>query len=139
MAENVNRSALRVSQKRLTIAVAVLGLLGCLALGLIWWDSVGTITAYSSDQRSIFIVDSAIRCGQSLYGLGFPGPYCREKIEIYEFSYQELFPLPVASSSRTVIIPIYLIILAYLATLLLIWLVLTNRLARREFMRQRDA
>ena len=37
-----------------------------------------------------------------------------------------------------VALPIYLILPTYLATLLLIWVIQMNRLARREFMRQRD-
>ena len=47
-----------------------------------------------------------------------------------------LFPLPDASSDF-ISIPIYLILLTYLATLLLIWLVLMSRLARRHFEKTR--
>lgn len=131
MAESGNRPAVRISQKRMTIVVAVLGLLGCIVLGLVWWDSVSNTTAYSTEKRA-FIIDSSsvVYAPQSLKVLGFNKPYLRGNFTFYLYSdHRPLFPSPEISSS-IITIPIYLLILAYLATLLLIWFVLMNRLAR---------
>ena len=136
MAESGNRPAVRILQKRLTFVLSGLGLLGSLALGLLWWDSTENFTAYSSNKHSIEVFPSSLICVSEPY----PGlnRYMRSPWGRYGLIDHPLFPLPDASSDF-VSIPIYLILLTYLATLLLIWLVLMNRLARRELMRQRDA
>ncbi len=132
-----NPSFIRVSQKRLTVVLSIIALLGSLALSLAWWDSVSNFTGISTSKRTIAIDSSSvIYATQSLSSLGFDKFYVRENFTIYIYSdSRPLFPLPHASSDF-ISIPIYLVILTYLATLLLIWLVLMNRLARREFLEQ---
>jgi hypothetical protein len=128
MAESGNRPAVRISQKRLSIVVAVLGLLGCLVLGLVWWDSEKNISQYNTNTFTIGLGWSlvAYEAHQFQPDVGFQ----RECLETYGFGGWPLFTRPVFRSDF-VRIPIYLILLAYLATLLLIWVVLMNRLARR--------
>ncbi len=125
-------SAIGTSQKRLTIVVAVLGLLGSLLLGLVWCDSLENSTSYSTQNRSIYTSCSAVNYrDESMMWKGFDEPFGRLKYDDSDFV-RPLFPPPQISYGY-ISIPIYLLILAYLATLLLIWLVLMNRLARRDF------
>ena len=130
MVESGNRPAVRILQKRLTIAVAVPGLLGCLLLGLAWWDSVENISHYKTNTFTI-----GLGCSLVVYEAHQFDPdvgFQRGSLEMYDLGGWPLFTRPVFSTSF-VRIPIYLLILAYLATLLLIWIVLMNRLARRHF------
>jgi len=127
-------SPIRVSQKRLTIILFNLALLGTVALSLIWLDSLENTTAFSTRKRSIIIADSsATYTFESLMSFGMQGQFYRGKrvIDDYDESDPPLFPSPEVSSDF-ISIPTYLLIPTYLATLLLIWLTLMNRLARRE-------
>jgi hypothetical protein len=132
MAESGDRSAVRILQKRLTIVVAVLGLIGCLVLGLAWWDSVKNISRYSANTFTIGLGWSLVvyEAHQFQPDVGFH----RVCLETYGYGFGgwPFFTRPRFSSSF-VRIPIYLLILTYLATLLLIWIVLMNRLAHRHF------
>jgi len=131
MVTSNNHSPIRVSQKRLTVILSILALLGCLVLGLVWRDSVENLTAYSTNNYSIALGVSCVvyESHQLMDHVGF----VRESLKTYgHLSGWPLFARPVFSYSF-VRIPIYLLILAYLATLLLIWVVLMNRLARRHF------
>ena len=127
-------SSIGASQKRLTVVLSVPAILGSLVLGLLWWDSTKNFTAYSSNKHSIEVFPSSLICVSEPYP-GLNG-YMRSPWGRYGLIDHPLFPLPDASSSFTTI-PIYLLILTYLATLLLIWLVLMNRLARRHFEKTR--
>lgn len=130
MAESGNRPAVRILQKRLTIVLAVLGLLGCLVLGLVWWDSVVNFTAYRTNNYSIHLGVSCVfyESHQFMNHVGF----VRGLLKTYGLRGWPLFTPPVFSTSF-IRIPIYLLILPYLASLLLIWVVLMNRFTRRDF------
>lgn len=129
-------SPIRAFQKRLSVVIAVLGLFGSFALGLIWRDSMKYFTAYSTQKGSIFIFCSSVSyTPESLKLIGLDEPYVRTKSEYYGNRESPIFPLP-EMSHGTIRIPIYLLILAYLSTLLLIWIILMNLLARRGFTKE---
>ncbi len=133
MAENGNRPAVRISQKRLTIVITVLGLLGCIVLGLAWWDSTMNFTRYSAHKGTIFIFCSSVYYTPvSQNPKGSDSPYYRESADSFNYVKSPIFPLPEITHDQ-IIIPIYLLILTYVSTHSLIWIVLMNRLARRHF------
>jgi hypothetical protein len=129
-------SPIRVSQKRLIVVLSVLALLGIIAIGIAWWDSTRNFTMYGTMGRTISLYSSLIVYEDHPIDVA-PVGYFRGSLKLLVIEGEPPFPSPFLSAYPTTI-PIYLIILGYLATLLLIWLALMNRLARREFMRQRD-
>jgi hypothetical protein len=135
-------SPILVSQKRLTVVLSFLALLGSIALGIVWWDSTRNFTMYGTNYGTDGVTISLFRSGivfELEPNVEAPKGYKRESYASMELI-DEKPPWHSPYWSRyPTDIPICLVILTYLATLLLIWLVLMNRLARREFMRQRDA
>lgn len=125
-------SPIRVSQKRLTVVLSVLALLGIIAIGIARWDSTRNFTMYGTMGRTISLYSSLIVYEDHPIDVA-PVGYFRGSLELLVTEGEPPFPSPFLSAYPTTI-PIYLLILAYLATLLLIWLVLMNRLARREFL-----
>lgn len=133
MAQSGTPSPIRVFQKRLTMVLAVFGLLGCFVLGILWWDSIKYITSYRSSGKGIAIYSGVVVL-ESVPVNGLYEGYLRAPAELFDLDspYHPLILKPTFRSDF-IRIPIYLLILTYLSTLLLIWIVLMNRLARRHF------
>ncbi len=131
MVTSENSSPIRVSQNRLTVVLSVLALLGCIAIVFAWWDSTRNFTLFGTMGRTISLYSSNIVFERHSIDEA-PSGYHRASLLLLEIEEGPLFPKPRMSAYPTTI-PIYLLILAYLSTLLLIWIVLVNRLARRDF------
>jgi hypothetical protein len=138
MEESGNRPSSRILQKRLTLVLAILGLLGSLLLGLLWWDSTTYFTALSIGDHHIVCWGSSLRhySGSMILFIPDNSNFFRVPLAQYGLTGSPVFPIYRINSALNRI-PIYLILLAYLATLLLIWLVLMSRLARRHFEKTR--
>jgi hypothetical protein len=133
MAESGDRPAVWISQKRLSIVLGVLGLLGCLLLGLAWWDTAENTSWFITNSFTIILVDSNVRfeTGYDLEGAWYSLERDSRNPDWEWFGFLLPYYRP-----GVIVIPIYLLILAYLATLFLIWIVLMNRLARRWHLRE---
>jgi hypothetical protein len=141
MAESGDRSAVRISQKRLTAMVAGFALIGSLALVLLWWDSTNNYLRIKVGLLTTVVSFSAVEIGKdpwvdapathSHISRGRSGDHKGNKSILTRYHFP-LCPNPHIRSD-SILIPIHLLILAYLATLLLIWIVQMNRLARRHF------
>lgn len=140
MAENGNQHSNKIIQKRLTLVFTILGLLGSILLGLLWWDSTSYFTAVSIGDHNILCWGSSLQhySGSTILFIPDNSTFLRVPLTEYGLKGGSVFPIPRIHSTPYKL-PIYLILLTYLATLLLIWLVLTNRLARREFIRRDTA
>lgn len=134
MADSGDHPPIGTSQKRLTIVLSSLALFGSLALGIVWWDSTTYFTRVESGSYGFTVAASTITFDSSGISIISDQIHCgRGFLETLWYKNETIFPAPSGYNefgNVAVIIPIYLLILAYISSLLLIWLVLMNRLAR---------
>jgi len=120
-------------QQCLTTILIALAIAGSLVIGGLWWDSTKYEVAWETDNFYLRSETSYIDVGsQEIFPLHSRG-FRRDQRRAYAH-YGGGWPLPTPALlwGYAVLIPYYLILLTYLATLLLAWLLLMNRLARRE-------
>ncbi len=121
------------AQKRLTRILLALAIVGSLLIGGLWWDSVRYRTALEGANAAIATANSSIRFfkihNPSHFDL--PTVFRRDLTPPNSYLAYSFFPIP-ALSKHILIIPFYLILLTHLSTLTLLWILLINRLARRE-------
>ena len=119
-------------KKRLGAIILTLGVLGSLLIGLLWRDSTQFDRMWDCNALVLQSDHSVILIAWPEASSGFQYPeFYRKSADSSEVGVALHFP-KMEWGSRFAIIPIYLILLSYLASLLLAWLVLVNRLARRD-------
>ncbi len=110
------------------MVAASLGLLGCLLLGLAWWDTAENTSWFTTKSFTMILVDSTVRFETSHDPVELSYSFVRNSRNPDYIWFHFLLPY---HRPGVIVIPIHFLILTYLATLLLIWVVLMNRLARR--------
>ena len=126
-------SPIQISQKRLTFYCISFGLIGSITAMLLWWDSNISFSRIISGSHYLTLISSEVLLQSSSPGaINTNIHFDRDQVGSLGNSDNTLFP-GTRSYRVLMAIPIYLLILSYLATLLLIWVILMNRLARRDF------
>ena len=134
-------------EKRVTRIILALAIMGSLCIGGLWWDSTRYYTTlkvggivYSPSHSSLAVLHVF---DPSVYGIADGWERYEHLLDAHDSP--TLFPsfeLLLKSSTNPysmIVLPYYLILLTYLATLTLIWLLLMNRLARRKIIREINA
>lgn len=120
------------SQKSLTRIVTILALSGSLTIGLLWWDSTRYSTLWLKNEKLVASSRSSIGVqGRVSLADGTEG-FKRTRLDPPGEIIPNFIPRLNSGSFFWLVIPYYLILLTYLSALLLTWLILMNRLARRE-------
>ncbi|MBG7608072.1 MAG: hypothetical protein IZT59_08615 [Verrucomicrobia bacterium] len=120
------------SQKKLTRSLIALAVSGSLIISLLWWDSTRFECMWDSNVLMLQSDYSEILIAWPETSSASPySEFYRKRGNSPTPRIAPLFP-KLEWGSRFAIIPIYLLLLTYLAALLLAWLLLMNRLARQE-------
>ena len=129
------------SQNRLTRIMLALAVAGSLIIGLLWWDSshswIGWREGYATIQSEMSGIGVNLTVKENIL-LKFDD-FHRDNLAGFQIDAVKLFPKPVwIPEISYIFIPYYLLLVTYLSSIVVAWLVLMNRLTRREIASSAD-